>query len=104
MIFIDADVSITAKFSRKEDNPSHEATTDNGIPAGLPGRQTEHSKRLERIIDNELQRTGQPTGFKALAIGSNSLPDPLRRALAGFERVTGTQVVIFRNLMSTLSR
>lgn len=64
----------------------------------MPGRQTEHSKRLERIIDDELQRTGQPTGFKALAIGSNSLPDPLRRTLAGFERVTGTQVVIFRNL------
>jgi len=54
--------------------------------------------RLERIIDNELQRTEQPTGFKALVIGSDSLPDPLRRALAGFERVTGTQVVIFRNL------
>lgn len=78
-----------AMFNRKADNSTHEAHNQ---------RQSEHSKRLERIIDDELRRNSQPTGFKALAIGKDQLPDPLRGALAGFDRVTGTQVVIFRKL------
>lgn len=99
-----------AMFNRKADNSTHEAPNQrqseqpkNGIPAGLPGRQTEHSKRLERIVDDELRRNSQPTGFKAMAIGKDQLPDPLRCALAGFERVTGTRVVIFRNLMPEIA-
>ena len=78
-----------AMFNPKADNSTHEAPNQ---------RQSEHSKRLDRIIDDELRRNSQPTGFKALAIGKDQLPDPLRCALAGFERVTGARVVIFRNL------
>ena len=70
----------------------------NGVPQGLPAAADADSARLERIIDRELARGGEQTGFKALAIRQDQLPDALRGALAAFERVTGTRVAVFRNL------
>lgn len=72
--------------------------TPSAIPQRLRVERTQDSDRLEQVIDRQLKRDGQPTGFKALAIGQDQLSDALRGALATIERATGTRVVIFRNL------
>lgn len=92
------------RFSRMDDNaPTEGASNDqqqkaSGIPAGLPATKTIHSGRLERIINDLIERNGRNPDFAALAVKKDALPDALHSALAEFERATGTRVVIFRNL------
>lgn len=106
MVVIDKPAGNTVPFSRLKDGDNTESpgaadgqrTTESGVPAGLAAERTRESDRLEGVIDGFLARSGEPTGFKALAIRPDQLPDALRGALDGFERVTGTRVVVFRNL------
>ena len=74
--------------------------TPSGIPAGLPGKRTGDSERLERAVAQDLRRHGEPAAglFRLETIAQDQLPDALRGALEQLRAVTGVRAHIFRNL------
>ena len=77
---------------------AHKSVHESGVPRGLAASETADSRQIEGIINRNLERSGQEAAFKALAVGTDQLPDALRGALAAFERATGARAVVFRNL------
>ncbi|MBS7350540.1 MAG: hypothetical protein KIG95_10380, partial [Comamonas sp.] len=79
------------QYEQRKEYPS-------GIPAGLPAQRNAETAKLEREINRELRRIGQPDGFQAAIVEETQLSDALSRALGAFRRATGTRVAVFRNL------
>jgi hypothetical protein len=92
-------------FSRQGDNAAQTGAQNDrqrnqsGIPAGLPDVPTGASALLAEVINKDLRSegyTGRSTQFGE--IDQKHLPHALMAGLQVFQRVTGTRVVIFRNL------
>lgn len=89
---------VTPKASARD-----ETTYGSGIPQGLQTRATRAVLSLERQY-NLWAHLDSAHGLRIRELRRTDLPDDLGGALATFERVTGTQVHIVRNLTPDVDR
>jgi hypothetical protein len=75
---------------------SSDAQTASGVPAGLPVEATRDTDELELALRPFARGGGEAPRIRA--VRADSLPDALSRALAAFERFSGTRVAVVRNL------
>ena len=70
-----------------------------GIPAGLPVRHTDATRRLSTAINGHVRGIGSAARDASFReVDKGHLPDAVASALAAFERATGTEVAVVRNL------
>ncbi|PJK01450.1 hypothetical protein CO615_04010 [Lysobacteraceae bacterium NML75-0749] len=97
---VDIEDAVKAQSEPNWSNRNGSSNRDEtGIPAGLPAVSTVASERLARALHAHLRRrgySGKPPRF--LEVLSTSLPHELHAGLQTLGRITGTRVVIFRNL------
>ncbi|PJK07991.1 hypothetical protein CO610_07450 [Lysobacteraceae bacterium NML95-0200] len=97
---VDIEDAVKAQSEPNWSNRNGSSNRDEtGIPAGLPAVSTAASERLARALHAHLRRrgySGKPPRF--LEILPSSLPHELYAGLQVLGRITGTRVVIFRNL------
>src|SRR5690348_8254789 len=89
---------VTPKASARD-----ETTYGSGIPQGLQTRATRAVLSLERQY-NQWAHLDSAHGLRIREVRRADLPDDLGGALAAFERVTGTQVHVVRNLTPDVDR